>query len=53
MAKNSTIILNKEDVNNPIHPHLWYHWLETLGVDSDATEVCLNLSFFDENKKAN
>jgi len=49
--KNSTIIMNKEDVNSEIHPNLWYHWLETLGVDSDATEVCLELSSMDENKK--
>ena len=49
---NSTIIMNKEDVNNPLHPDLWYHWLETLGVDSEATEVCLVLSSLDENKKA-
>jgi len=49
--KNSTIIMNKEDVNNPLHPNLWYEWLETLGVNQDATEVCLNLSSLDENKK--
>jgi len=51
MAKNSTIILNKEDVNNSLHPDLWYSWLDTLGVDSEATEVCLTLSHLDENKK--
>jgi len=50
---NETIIMNKEDVNNPLHPDLWYSWLETLGVDSDATEVCLNLSSMDENRKDN
>jgi len=48
---NKTIIMNKEDVNNPLHPDLWHSWLETLGVDSKATEVCLNLSELDENKK--
>jgi len=48
---NKTIIMNREDVNNPLHPNLWYEWLETLGVDSDATEVCLDLSKLDENKK--
>ena len=51
MAKNSTIIMNKEDVNNPLHPHLFDRWLETLGVDPEATEVCLILSVLDENKK--
>jgi len=50
---NSTIILNKEDVNNPIHPHLWENFLETLGVDGESGEVCLELSSMDENKKAN
>ena len=50
--KNETILLNKEDVNNPLHPNLWDSWLETLGVDSEATEVCLNLSTLDHNKKS-
>ena len=48
---NSTIILNKEDVRNPLHPHLWEGFLETLGVDPDSAEVCLQLSSMDENKK--
>ena len=48
---NSTIILNREDVNNPLHPNLFDNFLETLGVDPDASEVCLNLSHLDENKK--
>lgn len=48
---NTTIIMNKEDVNNPLHPNLWGSWLETLGVDPEATEVCLELSALDENKK--
>ena len=51
MAKNSTIILNREDVNNPLHPHLYESWLDTLGVNPEATEVCLQLSPLDENKK--
>ena len=52
MAKNTTIILNKEDVdNNPLHPHLWSSWLETLGIDSEAAEVCLQISPMDHNKK--
>ncbi len=50
MAKNRTIIMNKEDVNNPLHPHLWDRWLETLGVDPEATEVCLVRSPLDHNK---
>lgn len=51
MAKNITIILNREDVNNPLHPNLFDNWLETLGVNPEATEVCLVLSSLDENKK--
>lgn len=51
MAKNSTIIVNKEDINNPLHPQLWGNWLDTLGIDSEATEVCLVISPLDDNKK--
>ena len=51
MARNSIIIMNKEDVNNPLHPDLWDRWLETLGVDPEATEVSLSLSPLDDNKK--
>ena len=49
--KNQTIILNKEDVNTPLHPNLWYDFLNTLGVDKESTEVCLCLSSLDENKR--
>jgi len=49
--KNSTIILDRSDVNNPLHPTLWYDLLETLKVDKDATEVCLQLSPLDHNKR--
>lgn len=45
---NKTIILNKEDINNIF---LWYRWLDTLGIDNKATEVCLEISLLDENKK--
>lgn len=48
---NETIILNREDVSNPLHPHLFDSFLETLGVDPSANEVCLNLSSLDENTK--
>ena len=50
MSKNTTIIVNKEDVNNPLHPYLWDSWLETLGLDEDATEICLERSILDHNK---
>lgn len=50
-TKNTTIILNKEDVNNPLHPSLWYHFLDTLEIDPNATEVCLTVSPLDDNKK--
>ena len=48
---NSTIILNREDVNNPLHLDLYDSILETLGVDPEASEICLNLSHLDSNKK--
>ncbi len=48
---DKTIIMNKEDINNPLHPNLWNDWLETLGVDYEATEVCLELSSLDGNTK--
>ena len=48
---NRTIILNREDVNNPLHPNLFDSSLDTLGVDGDATEVCLRLFELDDNKK--
>jgi len=48
---NETVILNKEDINNPLHPGLWYSILETMGIDSEATEVCIELSSLDHNKK--
>ena len=51
MKKNKTIIVNKEDVKNPLHPGLWESFLETLGIDPNATEVCLDLSPLDENQK--
>jgi len=48
---NKTIILNKEDVNNPLHPNLWGSWLQTMGIEPNATEVCLEVSSLDENKR--
>jgi len=47
---NKTIILNREDVNNPLLPNLWEDFMETLGLDPDTTEVCLEKSNLDENK---
>jgi len=49
--ENRTIILNREDVNNPLHPNLFDSFLDTLGVDPNATEVCLDLSKLDDNKR--
>ena len=50
-TKNKTFILDKDDVNSSIHPYLWYNLLETFNVDEDATEICIELSSLDENKK--
>lgn len=47
---NRTIILNQEDVNNPLHPHLWTSFMDTLGLEPETTEVCLERSELDENK---
>ena len=51
MAKNRTIIMNREDVKSELHPYLFDNWLETLGIDPNAEEVCLELSPLDNNKK--
>ena len=48
---NETIILNREDVNNPLHPYLFDNFLDTLNIDSEATEICLQVSLLDSNKK--
>ena len=50
LKMNKTIILNREDVNNPLHPNLWEDFMETLGLSPDTTEVCLDKSKLDENK---
>ena len=47
---NTTIILNREDVNNPLHPNLWEDFMDTLGLDHETTEVCLDRSKLDDNK---
>jgi hypothetical protein len=46
---NRTFILNKEDVNNPLHPYLWQSICETFGIDREATEVCFKRSELDYN----
>jgi len=47
---DSTFILNKEDVNNPLYPNLWESLLETIGVVPGATEVYVERSELDHNK---
>ena len=48
---NRTIIMNKEDVDNPLHPNLWESWMDTFNLDPEnTTEVCLQLSPLDHNK---
>lgn len=46
----ATTIINKEDINNPLHPHLWAGLLEQFNIDPEATEICLSLSPLDDNK---
>ncbi len=48
-----TIILSKNDVNNPLHPHLWETMCDDLNIDMDAEEMELCLSSEDRNKKTN
>jgi len=50
---NRTFILNKEDINNPLHPNLWESLLEMIGVVPGATEVCIELLKLDHNQKRN
>ncbi|MCD6434957.1 MAG: hypothetical protein J7L15_00995 [Clostridiales bacterium] len=38
---NTTIIMNKEDVNSKEHRYLWYTWLEMFGIDGNADMLCL------------
>jgi hypothetical protein len=49
-TKNTTIIVNKEDIDSPDHPNLWSSWLDTLGIDPEATEICLRRSSLDHNR---
>ena len=32
------IIINREDVNNPLHPFLFDQWLEELGIKANSTD---------------
>ena len=48
-----TIILTKDDVNNPIHPHLCETFCDDLNIPIDSEEICLCLSSSDTNKKTN
>lgn len=50
-TKNKTFILDKDDVNNANHLYLWYDILEIFDVNQDATEICIELSSLDENRK--
>jgi hypothetical protein len=49
----NTIILSKDDVNSPIHPHLWETFCDDLNIDVNAEEICLQLSSSDTNTKTN
>lgn len=46
----ASIIINQNDVKNPLYPNLWREWLETLGIDLEATEIEVCLSSVDINK---
>ena len=49
---SKTVVISKEDINNPLHPNLWYDILESLGVDENAEEIDVQLSAHDVNKKS-
>ena len=47
---NKTIILSREDVNNPLYPNLFDSFLDTLGIkDKSVDEIYLQLSEVDDN----
>lgn len=48
---NEWIVLNREDVRSELHSNLFDSFIETLNIDPDAREICLQLSPMDENKK--
>jgi len=37
MAK--TVILDKDDINNPLHPDMWERLMEDLDLPTDTTRV--------------
>ena len=41
MAK--TIVLNKEDFNNPLHPHLWEGIMDDLDLPMETETVTLSV----------
>jgi hypothetical protein len=44
LVKNSpTIIIRKEDVNNPLHPGLWGSWMDDAGLSMDTEEVSVKI----------
>lgn len=49
MPVNRTIIINRDDINNPLHPNLWESFCDTLGISTDSDEVCLTRSHLDDN----
>ena len=40
--KNTTIIINKEDIRNPNNEYFWEGLLDLLHIDRDATEVAVS-----------
>ena len=55
-----TLVLYKEDINNPLHPFLWESMLEELGIDThvqvagrsvdlEITEVTLDVKIINHN----
>lgn len=40
----TTIILNKEDINNPLHPNMWEELCESLRVPRDSEQIEIKVS---------
>ena len=45
-----SFILSKEDVNNSLHPNLWYDILEAFDIDPGAEEIAIRASYSDTEK---
>lgn len=45
----TTIIINRDDINTDLHPFLFDEWLEQLGLERDSTDT-IELTVSKEDK---